>query len=84
MTVEMSRQEAEILIAVLTFAEGAALTENPSMVNALQVLRPWRSALLRAYVSHVAGGNQGAQEHAVTPSASAALNENSHTSEINR
>lgn len=51
MTAELTIYEAEILIAGLAFAEGAALDMNPSMVEALNVLRPWRSALLQAYLS---------------------------------
>lgn len=50
MTAECTREEAEILIAVLTFAEGAALEMNPAMTEALKVLRPWRSALLQTYL----------------------------------
>ena len=50
MNAEMSAYEAEILIAVLTFEEGAALTLEPAMVEALKQLRPWRSALLQAYI----------------------------------
>lgn len=46
MTVELTPQEGELLIAALTFAEGAALEMNPAIVEALKVLRPWRSALL--------------------------------------
>jgi len=63
MTVELTRYEAEILIAVLTFAEGAALMENPAMMEALSVLRPWRSALLAAYLRQVGGDDQAAPEH---------------------
>ena len=51
MTVEMSQDEATILIAVLVFAEGAALYEAPAITEALKVLRPWRSALLSAYLA---------------------------------
>ena len=50
MTVEMNRFEAELLIAVLTFAEGAAAVMNPPLVEAIDALRPWRSALLGAYL----------------------------------
>lgn len=60
MTVELTREEAEILIAVLTYAEGAALVENPAMTEAIYALRPWRSALLRVYLSQVGNGNQNA------------------------
>lgn len=50
MTVEMNFDEAEVLIAVLAFAEGSALVDNPSIIEALKYLRGWRSALLRTYV----------------------------------
>lgn len=51
MVVELTRDEAEILIAVLTYAEGAALCMmNESITSALKALRPWRSALLGAYI----------------------------------
>lgn len=50
MNVEMTRDEAQILIAVLVFAEGAAMGQAPSIVEALKVLRPWRSALLLSYL----------------------------------
>jgi hypothetical protein len=50
MTITVSRADAELLIAVLTFAEGAAVEMNPSMVEALKALRPWRSNLLKTYL----------------------------------
>lgn len=50
MTAELTQEEAEILIAVLTFAENEAEMHNPAMAGALRVLRPWRSALLHAYL----------------------------------
>ncbi len=50
MTVEMTVAEAEILIAVLTGAEASFAMTNPPLVEALVVLRPFRSALLRAYL----------------------------------
>ena len=50
MTVEMTPYEAEILIAVLLGAEGAFAVVHPPLVEALEVLRPWRSALLQAYL----------------------------------
>jgi hypothetical protein len=53
MTVEMSRYEAEILIAVLTFAEGVAPLTEPAMVEAIAQLRPVRSALVGAYLRSV-------------------------------
>lgn len=51
MTVEVTRSEAEILIAVLLFAEGAALEMSPPISEALKDLRPWRTALLRTYLA---------------------------------
>ena len=53
MTVEMTRFEAEILIAVLTFAEGVAPMTEPAMVEAIKELRSWRSALIGSYVRSV-------------------------------
>ena len=50
MTVEMTLPEAELLIALLTGAEGAFAVVNPPLVKALEYLRPWRSALLQAYL----------------------------------
>lgn len=50
MTVEMTPFEAEVLIAILTGAEAAFAIVNPPLVAALQELRPWRSALLQAYL----------------------------------
>lgn len=50
MTVEMTRDEAEILIAVLTGAEAAFAIVNPPLVEALNALRPWRSAMFGAYL----------------------------------
>lgn len=50
MTVELTPYEAEILIAVLTGAEGAFAVANPPLVEALEVLRPWRSVLVQAYI----------------------------------
>ena len=50
MTVELTAEEAQILIAVLTFAEGVALGENPGITAAMKVLRPWRSVLLLTYL----------------------------------
>jgi len=50
MTVEINPEEAEILIAVLTFAEGCALKQNPAITEALQALRPWRSTLLATWL----------------------------------
>lgn len=54
MNVELDRREAELLIAVLTYAEReAALSVNEPMVKALEALRPWRSALLQGYIRHM-------------------------------
>ena len=50
MTVEMTLNEAELLIAILTGAEGAFAVTNPLLVEALKELRPMRSALLQAYL----------------------------------
>jgi hypothetical protein len=50
MTIELTVPEAEIMIAVLVFAEGAAEGSVPAIAEALKVLRPWRSALLIAYL----------------------------------
>jgi hypothetical protein len=50
MTVEMTITEAELLIAILTGAEGAFAVVNPPLVEALDALRPWRTALLQAYL----------------------------------
>jgi hypothetical protein len=50
MTIDVSRDEAVLIIAILTFAEGAAMESNPSIAEALRILRPWRSKLLMAYL----------------------------------
>ncbi len=50
MTVELTVAEAELLIALLTGAETSFAMTNPPLVEALQVLRPWRSALMQAYL----------------------------------
>jgi hypothetical protein len=50
MNVELTQEEAEILIAVLTFAEGAAATLQPELVPAIAVLRKMRTALLETYL----------------------------------
>lgn len=50
MTIELTPFEAEILIAVLTGAEGAFAIANPPLVEAMKELRPWRSALIQAYL----------------------------------
>jgi len=53
MTIDCTREEAEILIAALTFAEAATvhpMTENPGMAEALKALAPRRTALIRTYL----------------------------------
>ena len=50
MTVEMTLNEAELLIAILTGAEGAFAVTNPPLVEALKDLRPMRRALLETYL----------------------------------
>lgn len=55
MTVEMTRSEAEILIAVLTGAEGAFAVTDPPLVEALRALRPLRTALMCAYLKERIG-----------------------------
>jgi hypothetical protein len=51
MTVEMTRFEAEILIAVLTGAEGVfSAYQQHELSEALTALRPWRSALVGEYI----------------------------------
>lgn len=52
MTVELTQEEAELLIAILTYAEGHALMDSDAVSRALQALRPWRSALLQCYLRH--------------------------------
>lgn len=60
MTVEMTLPEAELLIAILTGAEGAFAVVHPPLVKALEDLRPWRSALLQAYLLQRIGLGQSA------------------------
>lgn len=50
MQIEMTPFEAEILIGVLTGAEGSFAVTNPALVEALAALRPWRTALVQAYL----------------------------------
>ena len=57
MTIEITPFEAEILIGVLTGAEGAFAAVNPPLVEALEALRPWRSALVRAYIRERIGAS---------------------------
>lgn len=52
MILEPTSDEAEILIAVLVYAEGNASGEPyqaPALREALRVLRPFRSALIQGY-----------------------------------
>jgi hypothetical protein len=51
-TVEMTPFEAEILIAVLTGAEGIFPHTSQALSEALNELRPWRSALMQAYLAN--------------------------------
>ena len=50
MTVELTKEEAQILIAVLIFAEGVSAETNPAMVEALKGLRSWRTALMLSFM----------------------------------
>lgn len=50
MTIELTTAEAELLIALLTFAEGVAEVYNPPLIEAFRVLRPWRSKLMETYL----------------------------------
>ena len=50
MTIELTRDEAKLLIAILTFAEGEAREVNPPLTRAIGDLRTFRSALLVAYL----------------------------------
>jgi hypothetical protein len=51
MTIELTQNEAELLIAILTFAEGNALAlQNPAMSVAIADLRHWRSRLMEVYL----------------------------------
>lgn len=50
MTVELTLDEAQIVIAVLTYAEGEALIGAPAITEALRALRPWRRSLLISYL----------------------------------
>jgi len=47
--IELTTTEAKILIAVLVFAEGAALESSPAITEALKDLRGWRRLLLYTY-----------------------------------
>jgi hypothetical protein len=74
MTIEITTNEAELLIAILTGAEGAFAVVHPPLVKALEDLRPWRSALLQAYLRQRIGlppvdpavVTQGADHHELT------------------
>jgi hypothetical protein len=67
MTVELTRYEAEILIAVLAGAEGIFPAASPGLAEALGALRPWRSALVGAYIRTMVESPQAAA--AVDPQA---------------
>jgi len=56
MTVELTLHEAELLIAILTGAEGAFAVVQPELVEALKDLRAWRRALLTAYLREARAG----------------------------
>ena len=58
MTVEMTLPEAELLIAILTGAEGAFAVANPPLVAALRDLRAWRTALVQSYLRERIGSAQ--------------------------
>ena len=55
MEIEMTPYEAELLIAILTGAEGTFAVMNPPLLEALKDLRPLRTALLQAYLRHKIG-----------------------------
>ena len=58
-TAAMSVMEAELVIAVLTYAEQeAAVTQHDTMSRVIQDLRRWRSSLLQEYLQHV-GASHG-------------------------
>lgn len=57
-TVEITLPEAELLIAILTGAEGSFAVTNPPLVRALKDLRPLRSALMQAYLRERIGTPQ--------------------------
>lgn len=57
MTVEITLAEAELLIAILTGAEGSFAVTNPPLVEALKDLRPLRSALMQAYLRERIGAS---------------------------
>lgn len=59
MTVEMTPFEAEILIGVLTGADGIFPATSPELSEALKELRPWRSALVGAYIRERAAALAG-------------------------
>jgi hypothetical protein len=46
----MTPVEAELLIAILTGAEGAFAVTTPPLVEAVRALRPLRTALVQSYL----------------------------------
>lgn len=62
MTVEMTPFEAEILIAVLTGAEGIFPHTSPELSEALKELRPMRSALVQACIRERCDSTQVAKD----------------------
>lgn len=50
MRVELTIEQAEMLIAVLAYAEGCALASRSEMLDAIKALKPARSALVVAYL----------------------------------
>lgn len=51
MIVELSQADAEILIAVLLYAEGMARLDNPPILAAIVDLAAFRSALIQTYIT---------------------------------
>lgn len=62
MTIDLTRDEAEVLIAVLMFAEGAALVQSPPITEAMKVLEPMRSRLVGGYIRERISIRQPAHE----------------------
>lgn len=65
MVVEMTLLEAELLIALLTGAEGAFAVANPDLNPALELLRPWRTALLQTYLHEKFRDGRGQRDAAL-------------------
>ena len=49
MTTDLTLEEAELVIALLAFAEGPAPADPRAVAEAVHALRPWRRRVLRAY-----------------------------------